>query len=79
VRATEVVLLLKLGKNEVCLSTNYGRPRTLFPPTEVVLLLKLGRNEVCPATKESKKSSESKKSQFRQSKKSQLKKGGTGT
>ncbi|MDR1338733.1 MAG: hypothetical protein LBK58_01540, partial [Prevotellaceae bacterium] len=45
--ATEVVLLLESGRNEVCPATNYGRPKTLFLPTEVVLLLKSGRNEVC--------------------------------
>jgi hypothetical protein len=32
VRATEVVLLLKSGRNEVCPATNYGRPKTSFPP-----------------------------------------------
>jgi hypothetical protein len=37
---TEVVLLFKLGKNKVCLSTNCTK-------TEVVLLFKSGGNKVC--------------------------------
>jgi hypothetical protein len=35
--STEVVLLLKSGGNEVCPTTNYGRPKTLFSLAEVCL------------------------------------------
>jgi hypothetical protein len=69
--STEVVLLLKLGGNEVCPTANYGRPKTLFSPAEVYLSTNYGHpktsfppdfsNRIIPAESRKKKSEKSSK------------------
>jgi hypothetical protein len=49
IAATEVVLLLKSGRNEVRPAMNYGRPKNSFLPDFLNKTTSAGRNEVCPA------------------------------